>query len=87
MKRRYHTRIRPGGHIISPTQLLRKLGGDASKLVVESQGNRLIVSRRQTAIETRGARLKTRISKKWPLFELLMQMPDVGRDDDFERLS
>lgn len=87
MKQRYCTRIRPGGVLVIPPPLLRKLGGDSTKLIVEQQGNRLVVSKRPTVTESRIATLKAWNAKKSRLVGLQMQMPDVGREDDFERLN
>lgn len=54
-------RIRPGGILIIPPMLLRTLGNDPKKLVVELTDGRLFLSRRLSPQQARLARFKARL--------------------------
>lgn len=55
-------RIRPGGWVILPRPLLRRIGADATNLSVVAEGGQLVVVRRQSPLETRVARLRRRLA-------------------------
>jgi hypothetical protein len=61
LSKRFQSRIRPGGRIVIPPAMLKALGGRPDSLVLELQGNRLLLSRRQSPIETKLAKFKARM--------------------------
>ena len=62
--KRLQSRIRPGGRIVVPPAVLKALGGRPESLVLELQGNRLLLSRRQSPIEARLAKFKARMARR-----------------------
>lgn len=57
-------RVRPGGVIAIPHQVLLALGGDSTKISVEVKGNRLIFEKHKSPAETKLERFKARLAER-----------------------
>lgn len=57
-------RIRPGGLVVRPPPLLRRIGADATNLTVVAEGGQLVVARRPSCQEARVARLRLRLAAR-----------------------
>lgn len=64
MNKHFSARILPGGMIFIPRPLLRALGGDPAKIVVEVKANRLVLSQRMSPAEAKVAKFKARLAER-----------------------